>query len=114
MELYYYKATVDRVVDGDTIDASVDVGFGITVTQRFRIEGFDAPETYRPRNEAEKQHGERATERAVELLMNKNIIIKSSKVPGIYGRYAAEIILEDGRNFTEVMIREGYEKRHNY
>jgi hypothetical protein len=46
--------------------------------------------------------------------MDKNLIFKSSKVPGIYGRYAATIWLEDGRKYTEVMINEGFKKRENY
>jgi micrococcal nuclease len=114
MELYHYRGRVINIVDGDTVDAEVDVGFGISVRQRFRIDGIDTPETWRPRNEAEREHGLQATQRATELLMDKNLIFKSSKVPGIYGRYAATIWLEDGRKYTEVMINEGFKKRENY
>lgn len=111
---YQYKAKIVRVVDADTVDVDVDLGFSLTIRQRFRIDGFDAPETWRPRNEAEREHGERATARAIELLMGKDIHIQSSKVAGIYGRYGAIIFLEDGRNFSEVMINEGFQKRDNY
>jgi micrococcal nuclease len=114
IQLYQYKAKVIRVVDGDTIDADVDVGFGLTMRQRFRINNFDAPETWRPRNEAEKIHGEKAKKRANELLIDKDILLKSTKVAGIYGRFGADIWLEDGRSFREVMINEGYEKKENY
>ena len=112
--LYQYKGKILRVVDADTVDAAVDVGFGITMTQRFRINDYDAPETYRPRNEAEKKHGKAATARAIELHMGKDIFIKSTKVAGIYGRFGADIWLEDGRKFTEVMINEGFSKKKNY
>lgn len=114
IEPYQYKAQIKRVVDADTVDAAVDLGFGIIISQRFRIEDYDAPETYRPRNEAEKLHGKAATMKAIELLMSKNILMQSSKVPGIYGRYSAKIQLEDGRDFAEVMISEGFSKRENY
>jgi len=114
VELYQYKARVLRVVDADTIDASVDAGFSITMTQRFRINNYDAPETWRPRNEAEKAHGEKATIRAIELLMDKDILLKSTKVAGIYGRYGADVWLEDGSNFAEVMINEGFTKKKDY
>jgi Kyanoviridae endonuclease len=111
--LYKYKATVVKIVDGDTMDFCVDLGFGITITQRFRVNNFDAPETWRPRNEAERQHGEQAKARATELLVG-DIYIESSKIPGVYGRYSATLWLEDGRNFASVMISEGLEKRETY
>jgi len=113
-ELYKYKGKIIRVIDGDTMDISVDLGFGITIEQRFRINDFDAPETWRPRNEAEKKHGEQATNRAKELLTGNFIYMESSKVPGIYGRYSTSIWLDDGRNFAEVMISEGFQKKEAY
>jgi micrococcal nuclease len=112
--LYQYVGKVIRVVDGDTMDAELDLGFGIKMTQRFRIDSFDAPETWRPRNDLEKEHGEKATKRAIELLMNKDLHFKTSKVPGIYGRYGAIITLPDGRNFATVMIQEGFQKKESY
>ena len=112
---YEYRGIVDRVVDSDTVDATIDVGFGITVKHRFRIDGFDAPETWRPRNEAEKRHGEAATHRALELLLEEdNLIFVTSKTPGIYGRYGAQIFLEDERDYAEVMIQEGFAKQDVY
>ena len=111
---YRYKGKVDRVVDGDTVDATIDLGFGIWMKQRFRIDAFDAPETFRPRNEAEKEHGEAAKKRAVELLIDKDLIFNTSKDIGMYGRYGATITLPDGRKFNEVMINEGFQKRENY
>lgn len=114
IQLYQYKAKIIRVVDGDTVDADVDVGFGLTMRQRFRINNFDAPETYRPRNESEKIHGTAAKERAIELLVDKDILLKSTKVAGIYGRFGADIWLEDGRSFIEVMMNEGFEKKGEY
>ena len=111
---YKYKGKVIRVVDADTVDAKLDLGFCLTVEQRFRIDSFDAPETWRPRNEAEAEHGERATKRAIELLMDKDLIFRTSKTAGIYGRYGAQIILPDGRDFANLMIYEGFEKRSDY
>jgi len=111
---YEYKGRVLRVVDADTVDARLDLGFGIMMTQRFRIDGFDAPETWRPRNELEKRHGEAATHRALELLMEEDLIFITSKTPGIYGRYGAEILLEDERDYAEVMIQEGFAKQDVY
>lgn len=116
--LYTYKGEVFNVVDGDTVDAKLDLGFGITMNQRFRIIDLDTPEIFRPRNEAEKQHGREAKLRAQDLLqhgpVSYNLIFHTSKKPGIYGRYAAKITLADDRDFAEVMVSEGYSKKESY
>lgn len=112
---YKYKGKVIRVVDADTVDAVLDLGFCTKVEQRFRIDGFDAPETWRPRNEAEAEHGEQATKRAIELLVGKTLIFITSKTAGIYGRYGAKILLDaTGNDYAQVMINEGFEKKDNY
>jgi endonuclease YncB( thermonuclease family) len=111
---YKYKGQVLNIVDADTVDAKLDLGFGITMTQRFRTDSFDAPETWRPRNDAEMEHGKEATERAYELLMNKELLFVTSKTAGIYGRYGAQIFLENGSDYAKVMIMEGYAKKEEY
>lgn len=112
--MYEYKGNVTRVVDGDTVDADLDLGFGITMSQRFRLDHFDAPELWHPRNEAERFHAEKATKRAEELLMDKELIFQTTKTAGIFGRYGAKIILPDGSDFSDVMIQEGFQKKENY
>ena len=112
--LYQYRGIVTRVVDADTVDAQLDMGFNIFTNQRLRIDGYDAPETWRPKSEAEKMHGEAATLRAKALLDGQELIFTTSKASGIYGRFGASITLPDGRNFSEVMISEGFAKKENY
>lgn len=114
--IYRYRANVVRVVDGDTFDAEVDLGFSIKFKIRFRVDDFDAPETFRPKNEAEKAHGQQATTRAEQLMLNKEVIIESTKTPGIYGRYGARVFLPEfnGEQFAKIMINEGYEKQESY
>jgi len=111
---YAYKGIINRVVDADTMDVTLDMGFGMYTKQRLRIDGFDAPETWRPRNEEERKHGEAATKRAKELLDSDELIFKTEKLAGIYGRFSAEIILPDWQNFSDVMISEGYQKKKDY
>lgn len=111
---YQYKGRIDRVVDGDTVDAYLDMGFNVYTKQRLRIDSFDAPESWRPKTEAEKVHGEAAKERAKELLEGFELIFTTSKAVGIYGRFGASITLPDGRKFSEVMISEGFQKKENY
>ena len=113
---YKYNATVERVVDGDTIDCLVDLGFNTSTTVRFRVisasETFDTPETWRPKTQAEKEHGEEAKARAIELLQDKNVVLRSVK-KGKY-RYLAEVFLDDGVNYADQMIVEGFQKKDSY
>ena len=67
MEKYIYRGKLDRVVDGDTIDALIDVGFDIWLKKRVRFKGIDAWES-RTRNLEEKAKGLEAKARLIELL----------------------------------------------
>jgi micrococcal nuclease len=115
--MYQYKAKVLRVVDGDTIDVQIDLGFDIITNRRIRIIAenhpyFDTPETWRPRNEAEKEHGLQATKRAEELILDKIIILESLK-QGKFN-YVAKVKLENNLDYGDLMINEGFLKRENY
>lgn len=112
--MYHYKAIVTNIVDGDTFDAVLDLGFGISFKQRFRVDELDTPETHRPKSQAEREHGEAATEKAISLLSGKEVHIQSKKKPGIYGRFSAVITLPDGSDYTETMRAAGFEKRESY
>lgn len=112
--MFVFRGVVTRVVDGDTVDVILDLGFGMSTKQRLRIDDFDAPESWRPKSEAERVHGEAAKKRAKELLEGKEAIFNTSKAVGIYGRYGASITLTNGTKFKDIMIREGFQKRERY
>ena len=84
--MYRYNAKLDRVVDGDTVDAMIDLGFDITIKKRIRLGGINAPES-RTRNLAEKKAGLAAKERLKELLEGSanEFELESTKL-GKYGR----------------------------
>lgn len=111
--MYEYKATVERIVDGDTYDLEVDLGFSVKIKHRFRLNGIDTPEIWRPKSEAEREHGEAATEFVTNLMAGSIVTVKSHKL-GIYGRYDADITLSDGRDLATVLREEGFEKKENY
>ena len=95
--MYQYNTTVERVVDGDTIDGVIDLGFGIFIRERIRLNGIDTPET-RTRNLFEKSWGLAAKERAIQLLEkegNKFILISKFNAKGKYGRVLGEIMLPE-------------------
>jgi len=55
--MYEYKVTIDRIIDGDTVDVNIDLGFGVVLTKkRIRLYGIDTPES-RTRNKEEKVRG---------------------------------------------------------
>ena len=115
MEKYIYRAKLDRVVDGDTVDALIDVGFDIWFKKRIRFKGVDAWES-RTRNLEEKALGLKAKARTKELLEKVSsksgyFRIKSYGL-GKYGRVLADIFIvdKDGKqwNVNKTLISEGH------
>lgn len=109
----FKRVKVIRVVDGDTFDAIVDTGFYHTAQIRFRLRGIDTPETHRPSCPAEYLHGMLAKKFLEEAILNKKIFIVSFK-EGVYNRWDAEIILEDGSYLAPKMVAAGLQKLENY
>jgi|TARA_R100000908_G_C3674399_1_gene95917 micrococcal nuclease len=84
--MYNYNATCVRVVDGDTIDADIDLGFGVKIKKRIRLAGINAPES-RTRNLVEKKLGLAAKERLKEMMDGAaNCFELESQELGKYGR----------------------------
>ena len=115
MEKYIYRGKLERVIDGDTIDALIDVGFDIWIKKRIRYSGIDTWES-RTRNLEEKAKGLEAKARNKELLMEVSskpgyFRLKSFGV-GKYGRVLGEIYIEDKEgkqyNINKTLISEGH------
>ena len=104
--MYEYNAELDRVVDGDTVDVNIDLGFGIWLRkERVRVAGIDTPEK-RTRDKVEKIFGLAATAKAHTLIPEgSNCIIRTRRdKAGKYGRTMGDFVLEDGTLYTDVMI----------
>ena len=115
MDKYIYRAKLDRVVDGDTVDALIDVGFDIWFKKRIRFKGLDTWES-RTRNLEEKALGLKAKARTKELLEKVSsksgyFRIKSYGL-GKYGRVLADVFImdKDGKqwNVNKTLISEGH------
>ena len=115
MEKFIYRGKLERVVDGDTIDALIDVGFDIWVKKRIRYKGIDTWES-RTRNLEEKKLGLAAKARNKELLEQVSskpgyFRLKSYGV-GKYGRVLGEVFIMDSNgvqiNVNETLITEGH------
>jgi len=92
--MYEYKAIVDRVVDGDTIDCTIDLGFKTWKKVRIRMEGINTPES-RTRDLEEKKRGLAAKDRLVEILKynDNQCTLKVSGV-GKFGRAIASVYVD--------------------
>lgn len=109
--MYEYSAICTRVVDGDTIDARVDLGFNVWIECRVRLQGIDAPET-RTKNLEEKQAGLK-TKAFLQSVMHEcrhKFVLKSHGV-GKYGRCIGTIYVH-GENINERLLAEGYAERY--
>ena len=108
--MYEYRVkAVTKVVDGDTIDVDIDLGFNITYSQRVRLAGIDTPES-RTTNKLEKALGLEVKEFLKEKLKgNTDIVIKTEKPDSSekYGRILGHLMV-DGISLNQEMIDKGY------
>ena len=102
--MHTYSAICIRVVDGDTIDAMVDLGFSVWVKKRIRLYGIDAPES-RTRDLEEKQRGLAAKAKLSDLIQDKEFALESHKV-GKYGRCLGTLYIGEV-NINQQLIDEG-------
>ena len=113
---YVYRAHIHRIIDGDTFEADVDLGFNITVRETFRLKDIDTPETFRPRNEAERSHGKQATTEVRVWMDNQDVLIKTWKdSDGKYGRMLADVWHPDMAEWlSEMLVRKELVKLDEY
>ena len=112
--MYEYRAELIKVVDGDTVDVDIDLGFGVWLkNERVRIMGIDTPES-RTSDKVEKLFGLAAKNRVKEML-EKNVVLKTfaakdgEDMKGKFGRILGDFFIEsEGKLLTEVMIEEGH------
>ena len=104
--MYKYNAKLDRVVDGDTIDALVDLGFDTWKKVRIRMMGMNAPES-RTRDLEEKKLGLAAKARLIEILGDGDFTLQSHGV-GKYGRCLGEVFRESDVSINRQLINEGH------
>ena len=109
---YIYRIkSVLKVVDGDTIDASIDLGFDISLSKRIRLAGIDAPES-RTTNLKEKALGLESKEWLKKALEGAKDILIKTELPGStekYGRIIGHLFINDQEtSLNNQMIDEGY------
>ena len=109
---YVYRIrSIHKVVDGDTIDADIDLGFDISLTKRIRLAGVDTPES-RTADANEKKYGLESKEWLKKKVEGaKNILIKTELPDSTekYGRIIGHLFINDqDTSLNDQMIVEGY------
>ena len=116
--MYQYKATVERVVDGDTLDITIDLGFKITTHQRIRLADIDTPEIYSVKKNSEEYSRGMEVKKYVEnrLAANNNtLLVETEKVTEKYGRYVGTIFLADSDiTLNDELVEKGFAVKVKY
>ena len=108
---YRYRALFRRVVDGDTLDLDVDMGFRAwRMSERFRLAGINAPEM---RGESRAEGIAARDFIAGILAAGAEVVIETAK-DDAFGRWIATVWLHDGRCLNDLMVAEGHAQRRDY
>ena len=120
--MYEYQAKLLKVIDGDTIDVMVDLGFKTWTKKRVRLVGINAF-ACRTRDKEVKKKGLAAKLRLEEVLLeNNNEVVLTSYGVGKYGRCLGELFVSknyiksekyEGKSINEMLIAEGHAVRYN-
>lgn len=103
--MYNYEAKIIDVYDGDTVTAMVDLGFLHFQEMKLRLYGINTPELRGP----EREQGIIVRDILREMVLDKEVTIRSYKdKQGKYGRYLANIILEDGLEVNQWLVDNGH------
>ena len=103
--MYEYSCKVEKVVDGDTCDVILDLGFDILYKSRVRLYGIDTPES-RTRNKDEKARGKMAKAFLEDAINNGNTVVIQTKLKdsrGKFGRVLGDVVV-DGVNINQSMV----------
>ena len=110
--MYKYHAKSVKVVDGDTIDCIIDMGFKISTAQRIRLSKINTPETYRRKKDSDEYKRGMAAKNYVLKRLEENdfkFILETEKDPGVYGRYLGTFWFKDSEtSLNDELLEEGH------
>ena len=106
-----YRALVKRVVDGDTYEVEVDLGFRISHTIRVRLKDVDTPEIFGGASEDEKRRGRMAKTYVEGVILNTWVLIRTSKARS-FNRWVADVwyysIDDEARSLADAIVEHGH------
>jgi micrococcal nuclease len=113
--MYTYKARLIRVIDGDTVDAEIDLGFGVYMKQRVRLYGINTPDS-RSKEQEERERGLASKQRLTEILSKEFIIETILNKRGKFGRILGVLYVEqengERENINNILVQEGFAKEY--
>ena len=101
--MYQYRASVVRIVDGDTLECDADLGFNITLRLRIRLLGINAPELNTPEGKLSKSYVV-----GVINTLGRVVLLDTVKVDKFGGRWDAKVTLSDNSVLNELMVTSGH------
>ena len=112
--MFQYKAIINNVVDGDTFDMDIDLGFNIHIHERVRLLVIDTPEKFGK----EKELGLIVKQYAINNFLGKEVIINSEKADvaantDSFGRWLVRVTVDGGRDICDIYNTLGIDKKHN-
>lgn len=113
--VYEFECVVSKVVDGDTVDLILDLGFNIKIKERVRLYGINAPEIRSP-NRQEKMKGDLSRKFLEQQLMESNKLFLHSKIfeHDKYGRCVGIIFTESCVDINTLMVTSGHAVAKEY
>lgn len=125
--MYTYNCVIKKIVDGDTVDVDIDLGFGVWLSgERVRLHGIDTPES-RTSDQEEKYYGQLATEFVEKHLeVGERYMLRSKKFNSTdsFGRILGDFIVNDDKSMVDLLLeshhavhwnssnREGMKQQH--
>jgi micrococcal nuclease len=114
--MYEYRVRkVTKIVDGDTIDVEIDLGFNISYAQRVRLAGIDTPES-RTRDKVEKVLGLESKQRLKDILDKAQLVVIKTELPDSsekYGRILGWLFVDGAeKSVNEALVADGYAWRY--
>jgi len=117
--MFEYKAKVVRVIDGDTIEVMIDLGFYLSIREKVRLANINAYEIKlgKTTTQADKDKGLEAKAFLENMLADQEITLKTVKIRGKYGRFIANVFVDDNGmvvNVNDLLIQKGYAVKAEY
>lgn len=117
--MYTYCATLERIIDGDTLELNIDLGFEVWIKTRVRLAGIDSPETFGVKKESEEYQRGMLAKQFVEnwfaSLGTEKFVVISEKTKEKYGRWIVRIMSEDNTKIlNEDIVTAGHAVRVIY
>ena len=113
--MYTYKCTVLRILDGDTIDVDIDLGFGVWLhKERVRLHGIDTPES-RTRDLEEKKYGLLAKEQIKSFMPvgSMQTLVTMKDKAGKFGRILGKFLIYDKKTDAQMSINDWMVREHH-